>query len=176
MIILICELKLTPLLLSVHSMQRRISPGSLGLSWSPADNPDTGYVVVDPWEDYKDVRTGGGWMTTFITKNEHADRAIQLINYFLDPDEYTQFGVRGEKDSPLISEVEGPHYYMGEEGWPHYTAAYLAGINSGEYNRDDTGAGSYHWFNSSALANVLYWEKEEDPLYDHFNRCSYAIK
>lgn len=137
--------------------------------WSPADNPDTGYMVVDPWDTYRAVRTGGGWQTTFITKNANAQRCIQFINYMLDPDSYGQFGVRGEKDDPYISDAEGPHYYMDEEGWPHYTADYLAKLNSGEYSRDVSGAGPYFFFNSSALANVLYWEKEADPLYDHFN-------
>lgn len=137
--------------------------------WSPADNPETGYMVVDPWDTYRAVRTGGGWQTTFITKNANAERAIQLINYMLDPDAYGQFGVRGEKDDLYGGDEVGPHYYMDEEGWPHYTADYLAKQNSGELNRDTSGAGTYFFFNSSALANVLYWEKAEDPLYDHFN-------
>lgn len=135
----------------------------------PADNPDTEYIVIDPWDSYRAVRTGGGWQTAFITKGPNAERAIQFVNYMLDPDYYTQFGIRGEKNDAYVSDAEGPHYYMDEEGWPHYTADYMAKQNNGEADRATSGSGAYFFFNSSALANILYWEKGTDPLYDHFN-------
>lgn len=155
------------------AMSRVMNAEPIAYGWTVNEVNDAGenaeYIVLDPWDSYKVIRTGGGWQTTFISKTGNAERAIQLINYMLDPDVYSQFGVRGNKEDPYLNDTDGPHYYMDEEGWPHYTAAYQAMLADGSANRSTSGAGVYFFFNSSALANVLYWEKEEDPEYDHYN-------
>lgn len=92
----------------------------------PADNPNTTYEPMRPWDTYKQVRTGTGWFAIGIPKkSSNPDRAIQLLEYVNSEPGYKALCYGIEGDTYLGDVKAGPHYKM-EDGKPTYHAEYIA--------------------------------------------------
>ena len=135
----------------------------------PADNPDTTYEVMDPWDCYEQTRVGAGWFAVGISaESEHADRAIQLLEFCNSQDGYNALvnGVEGEWTG---DPVNGPHFKM-EDGRPVYHEEYLAAKTAdwdGLEKQNGLSGNSMLIFDS-AYANLPYWVTTDEKM-NHYN-------
>lgn len=89
----------------------------------PDDNPNTTYEAMEPWDTYKQVRTGTGWFAVGIpVKSEKADRVIQLLEYTNSEPGYKAlcYGIEGDTFKNV---EEGAHYKV-VDGQPRHLQAY----------------------------------------------------
>jgi len=124
----------------------------------PADNPDTSYMPLPPWDSYRQWRSGAGWMSVAISsRSQHQDRAIKFLEYTNTWDGAADivWGIYGEwADDP----VEGPHWHL-VDGRPTFHQEYFtARLADWEGLERRTGLGIYTQFIfDSMLTNLTSW-------------------
>lgn len=89
----------------------------------PADNTDTIYYPMKPWETYDQERTNGGWQSFSIsTKSENKERAMHILEFGHTTlgAQTMCWGIEGAtpEDGGEWSgdPVNGPHFYFDENG------------------------------------------------------------
>ncbi|KKW29581.1 MAG: ABC-type sugar transport system periplasmic component-like protein [Candidatus Uhrbacteria bacterium GW2011_GWD2_52_7] len=134
----------------------------------PTDNPNTQYVVMKPFPNYKNVQTGTGWIATVITKSaKNPERCLKFLEYLYSQDgiKDTVYGVEGDTFSGDI--VNGPHWHM-VDGKPTFLPEYYA-----EKMKDwggvaaKNGLGEY-WFIADPLDyNIMLWDKNDTEMAEY---------
>lgn len=132
---------------------------------NPADNPNTNYEVLPPFESYRQVRTGTGWNALVVTKNtEHPDRCIRFLCYLnSDAGHKTLFwGVEGEEYGDYVN---GPHFYYDESGKPTYFREYINDrMEDWGGVAQRSGLDLYSYFGDSLKINMPYWDKSDEKM------------
>ncbi len=144
--------------------------GSMGQV--PADNPDTTYEPIEPFDSYQQYRTGTGWFALGIpVKSEHADRAIQLLEYTNSEQgaKALCWGIEGEEFKSL---EEGAHYHM-VDGQPQYLQEYIDARSADSSAEQKTGIGPHFQliFDSTNM-NIANWipgNEKMDAMSEVFN-------
>lgn len=135
----------------------------------PADNPNTSYVVMNPFPSYKQVRDGSGWTATAIPKtNKNPERAIQFLAFLASEEGHklTKWGVEGDT---YTNAADGAHYQI-VDGKPTYLPAYWA-----DKQKDWSGVAEQNGLSEYWLAaNSTWWNMPEwdanDPQFTEYNK------
>ncbi|MFC5407123.1 extracellular solute-binding protein [Cohnella soli] len=135
----------------------------------PADNPNTSYTVMPPFDSYKDVRDGSGWTAIAITKkNKDPKRAIQFLSFLASEEGHklTKWGVEGDK---YVDAAQGAHYKM-VDGKPTYLPEYWADKQKDWSGVAEKNGLSEYWL----AANSTWWNMPEwdaaDPKFIEYNK------
>lgn len=130
----------------------------------PADNPDTQFEILPPFESYKEVRTGTGWLATVVPKTcKDPERAILFLEYLASAEGHcdVSWGIQGEE---YISVEEGANWHM-EDGKPVLLKGYLNDKNAdwgGVAARD--GLGEYWLACNELLWNLVWWDNSNEEM------------
>ncbi|MDF2986309.1 MAG: ABC-type sugar transport system periplasmic component-like protein [Eubacterium sp.] len=134
----------------------------------PSDNPNTQYIVMKPFPNYKRIEAGTGWNATVITKSaKNPERAIKFLEYLYSQDgiKDTVYGVEGDTYSGDVA--NGPHWKM-VDGKPTLLPEYYK-----EKMKDwgsvaaKNGLGEY-WFISDSLDyNIHLWDKNDTEMAEY---------
>ena len=91
----------------------------------PADNPDTSYYPLKPWDTYQQVRTNAGYMAFGVSANSSNQERVMDWIEFLNTEEgaeVTCWGIEGD----AYGDVEnGPHFHY-VDGQPKFFSEFLA--------------------------------------------------
>ncbi len=86
----------------------------------PANNPDTTYYPMQPWDCYKQVRTNTGWLRSVISaKSEKKDTAVRWMEFGNTKigAQTMCWGIEGDPDAEWSGDVvNGPHFFWEENG------------------------------------------------------------
>lgn len=86
----------------------------------PADNPDTTYYPMQPWDTYEAVRSNAGYIRFGISeKSEHKDAAMRWLEYGSSEigARTMYWGVEGNQADGWSGDVvNGPHCFSEEDG------------------------------------------------------------
>ncbi len=86
----------------------------------PADNSETIYYPMKPWNTYKQIRTNTGWLRSAISeKSEHKDAAARWMEFGNTKigAQTMCWGIEGEPDAEFSGDVvNGPHFFWEENG------------------------------------------------------------
>lgn len=139
----------------------------------PADNPETAYEILPPFETYKQYRTGTGWNATFVSnKSEGIERRATFLSYLASIDGHAAlfYGTKAEEGETYSGDVvNGPHYYIDETGKPTTFLDYYADKQKDWDGVEKANGLSAYWFAaSSLLSNQNYWNKA-DEFYAYYN-------
>ncbi|MDD3279260.1 MAG: extracellular solute-binding protein [Lachnospiraceae bacterium] len=130
----------------------------------PADNPDTSYEILPPFETYKQVRTGTGWLATVVPKTcKEPERAIQLLEYMASAEGHADisWGIEGEE----YTSVEDGANWHAVDGKPVLLEGYVKDKNAdwgGVASRD--GLGEYWLACNELLWNLAWWDDTNEEM------------
>lgn len=130
----------------------------------PADNPDTQFEILPPFESYKEIRTGTGWLATVVPKScKDPERAILFLEYLASAEGHcdVSWGIQGDE---YVSVEEGANWHM-EDGKPVLLKGYLDDKNadwSGVAARD--GLGEYWLACNELLWNLVWWDNSNEEM------------
>lgn len=86
----------------------------------PADNENTVYYPMKPWDRYKQIRTNTGWLRSAVSaKSEHKDAALRWMEFGNTKigAQTMCWGIEGEPDAEFSGDVvNGPHFFWEENG------------------------------------------------------------
>lgn len=138
----------------------------------PADNPDTKYEILPPFETYMSTRTGAGWNALFIGKNsKNLERATTFVSYLASDDGHAalQYGNLAKEGEPYSGDIiAGPHYYMDGDKPTAFLDYYADKQKDWGGVEKANGLGCY-WFACSGLKwNIHFWNKD-DEFYAFYN-------
>lgn len=139
----------------------------------PADNPDTIYEILPPFETYKSTRTGTGWNATFVSAEpEGLERRATFLSYLASFDGHAAlfYGNEAKEGETYSGDVvAGPHYYIEEDGKPTSFLEYYADKQKDWDGVEKANGLSAYWFAaSSVLSNQNFWNKD-DTQYAYYN-------
>ena len=101
----------------------------------PADNEDSFYYPMQPWDCYKQIRSNTGWLRSAISaKSEHKDAAVRWMEFGNTKigAQTMCWGIEGDPDAEFSGDVvNGPHFFWEEDGekatlYPGFMAARMA--------------------------------------------------
>lgn len=138
----------------------------------PADNPDTAYEILPPFDTYKSYRTGAGWNALLIGKNSsNLERATTFVSYLASDDGHAalQYGNLAKEGETYSGDVlAGPHYYMDGDKPTAFLDYYADKQKDWGGVEKANGLGCY-WFACSGIKwNIHFWNKD-DEFYAYFN-------
>lgn len=131
---------------------------------TPADNPDTSYEILPPFETYNQIRTGTGWLATVIPKTcKDPERAILFLEYLASVEGHADvsWGVEGEEYKGV---TEGANWHM-VDGKPVLLEDYLKEKNAdwgGVASKD--GLGEYWLACNELLWNLVWWDDTNEEM------------
>jgi len=123
----------------------------------PADNPNTTYMPMPPWDTYRQYRSGAGWMAVGISsRSQHQDRAIKFFDYTNSMEGAGAiWGVQGEWAGDPIA---GPHWHMVNGRPTYHQEFFTARLADWEGIERSTGIGTYSQFIfCNGLVNLPSW-------------------
>jgi len=123
----------------------------------PADNPNTTYMPLPPWDTYRQYRSGAGWMALGISsRGQHQDRVIKFLDYTNSMEGAGSiWGIYGEWSGDPIA---GPHWHMLNGKPTYHQEFFTARLADWEGIERSTGIGSFGQFIfCSALINMPSW-------------------
>ena len=129
----------------------------------PADNADTYYYPMKPWDSYEQVRTNSGYIQFGISeKSENKDAAMRWME-FGNTELGAQtmcWGIEGQESDGWSGDVvNGPHFYFDENGKATYFQEFQDARNadwSGVEKK--SGLGYYYCY---VLTNTVYGSEAE---------------
>lgn len=130
----------------------------------PGDNPETQFEVIPPFETYKEIRTGSGWLATVIPKNcKDPARAIRLLEYMASVEGHADisWGIEGEE---YKSVEEGANWHV-VDGKPVLLEEYLTEKNAdwgGVASKN--GLGEYWLACNELLWNLVWWDDTNEEM------------
>lgn len=138
-------------------------------SWTAIEHglavDESQYIVVEPWDTYRNYRTSTGWTVALIgADSEHLDRAIQFMSFMNSYEgllAYSGFAAEeGETYSgdPMV----GPHYYIDENGKPCQFPEFTQALNEDGTLQARCGATMYWWFGNMVQNNLSVWDASEE--------------
>ncbi len=140
---------------------------------TPDDNPDTYFHAMAPFDTYKSYSTPsvGGWKTIMISKKcEHPDRAIRALEFMMSQEgnRILYWGTEGKSPAEggawTGDYINGPHYYLDEDGKPTYYADFWAAkCADWDGTAVKSGLKEIAYGEDSYLSNVVTWMKD-DPI------------
>lgn len=131
---------------------------------TPADNPDTSYEILPPFETYKQIRTGTGWLATVIPKTcKDPERAILFLEYLASVEGHSDvsWGVEGDEYKGV---TEGANWHV-VDGKPVLLEEYVAEKNAdwgGVASKD--GLGEYWLACNELLWNLAWWDDTNEEM------------
>ncbi len=87
----------------------------------PADNPDTYYYPMGPWDGYEQVRTNNGYIRFGVSakaSDEAKDACMRFLEFgnSLEGFETLVCGIEGTKDDDYTGDlINGPHFYYEDD-------------------------------------------------------------
>lgn len=129
----------------------------------PADNKDTYYYPMQPWDSYSEVRTNTGYIQFAVSeKSENKDAAMRWIE-FGNTELGVQtmcWGVEGKESDEWSGDVvNGPHFYFDKNG----KATYFQGFQDAR-NADWSGVekkSGLGYYQSFVTTNAVYTTQAE---------------
>lgn len=121
----------------------------------PADNANTQYYPMQPWDSYKQIRTNSGYIRFGISeKSENKDAAMRWFEFGNTKlgSQTMCWGVEGDPDAEFSGDVvNGPHFFFEENGekatlYPGFQEARNADWSGVE---KQSGIGFYHCYVST---------------------------
>ena len=131
---------------------------------TPADNPDTSYEILPPFETYKQIRTGTGWRATLIPKTcKDPESAILLLEYMASVEGHADisWGIEGDEYNGV---TEGANWHV-VDGKPVLLEEYVADKNAdwgGVASKD--GLGEYWLACNELLWNLAWWDDTNEEM------------
>lgn len=131
---------------------------------TPADNPNTSYEILPPFETYNQIRTGTGWLATVVPKTcKDPERAILFLEYLASVEGHADvsWGVEGEEYKGV---TEGANWHM-VDGKPVLLEDYLNEKNAdwgGVASKD--GLGEYWLACNELLWNLVWWDDTNEDM------------
>ena len=126
---------------------------------------DSRYIVVEPWDTYRDFRTSTGWTVALVNPNgEHVDRAMQLMSFFNSYEGILAYSGFAAKEGETYSgdPMVGPHYYIDENGKPCQFPEFTKALSEDGTLQARCGATMYWWFGNSVSNNLSVWDASEE--------------
>ena len=129
----------------------------------PADNADTYYYPMEPWDTYEQVRTNSGYIQFAISeKSTNKDAAMRWLE-FGNTELGAQtmcWGVEGEESDGWSGDVvNGPHFYFDENGKATYYQGFQEARNA-DWSGVEKKSGLGYYY-SYVLTNVIYGTEAE---------------
>jgi len=130
---------------------------------TPANNPNTYYYPMKPWDSYEQVRTNAGYIQFAISeKSKNKEAAIRWFEFGnTELGARTMcWGIEGKKEDGWSGDVvNGPHFYFDEKGKATYYEGFQAARNadwSGVERKSGLG-----FFQSYICTNSVYITEAE---------------
>lgn len=127
----------------------------------PADNPNTQYYPMKPWNTYEAVRSNAGYIRWAISEKSEKKEAAMRFLEFGSSDlgaETMYWGIEGEPGAEFSGDVvNGPHFYREEDGKWGEKITYYEGFQAAR-NADWSGtekASGLGFYGSYVNGNVL---------------------
>ncbi len=131
----------------------------------PEDNLNTQYIVVGPFDTYKQSRTGAGWLATVISKKcQDPARAIRFLEYMASVEGHqdVSWGIQGDTYSGDV--INGPQWKL-IDGKPTMLPDYVTDKNadwSGVAAKN--GLGEYWIACNEMLWNLPWWDTSNEKM------------
>ncbi|MFV0504801.1 MAG: extracellular solute-binding protein [Lachnospirales bacterium] len=131
----------------------------------PADNPDTQYIPIAPFDTYHQIRTGAGWLATVIPKTcKEPERAIKFLEYMASVEGHkdVSWGLQGSTYSGDV--IEGAHWNL-VDGKPLHLDDYLVDKNADwAGTAAKNGLGEYWLACNELLWNLPWWNNSDEKM------------
>lgn len=141
---------------------------AISFSWTisdggkvPADNPDTSYEILPPFESYHQIRTGAGWLATVIPKTcKDPQRAILFLEYMASVEGHADvsWGIQGD----VFEDVSTGATWNIVDGKPTMLPAYNEAKNADWSGvAAQNGLGEYWFACNELLWNLPWWDNSD---------------
>lgn len=130
----------------------------------PADNPDTQYEILPPFETYEQIRTGAGWLATVVPKTcKDPERVIRFLEYLSSVEGHSDvsWGIEGEEYKDINS---GAQWHL-VDGKPTLLDGYLEDKNADWGGvASQNGLGEYWIACNELLWNLPWWNDQDEKM------------
>lgn len=138
-------------------------------SWTAIEHglavEDSRYIVVEPWDTYRNYRTSTGWTVALVNpESENVARAMQFMSFFNAYEGILAYSGFAAKEGETYSgdPFVGPHYYIDENGKPCQFPEFTQDLTEDGTLQARCGATMYWWFGNSVSNNLSVWDASDE--------------